>query len=111
MKFIKRLVPASLAPVVIEAHQWWQNGDHPKDNYQKGVLKEGDLVRRYRTPELDGKSNCKKCGYMMHDHGWIDVSPGDLVVCPGDWIITYTGGETHVCKPDVFEITYEPVKE
>lgn len=97
-------------PVIIEAHRWFQNGDHPKDNYTPGILKEGDLVRRYRHPKGDGKLNCKHCGYLMHDHGWIDTLEGGHIVCPGDFIIEGIKGEFYPCKPDIFEETYELVK-
>ena len=98
-------------PVLIEAHQWWQNGDHPEDNHEKGTLNEGDLVRRYRNPEIDGISVCKQCGYLMHDHGWIDTLEDGHNVCPGDWIIEGVHGEFYPCKPDIFERTYDPVSE
>lgn len=85
---------------VVEAHRWWQNGDHPKDDYPpagsdrhaRGPT-EGALVRRYRVPG-DGSRMCSKCGHFMHDHGWLEsVShanfPRDgIVVCPGEWVIT-----------------------
>jgi hypothetical protein len=29
----------------------------------------------------------------------------------GDWIITNMKGEKYPCKPDVFELTYEPMPE
>jgi hypothetical protein len=29
----------------------------------------------------------------------------------GDWIITGVKGEKYPCKPDIFEMTYEPVLE
>ena len=29
----------------------------------------------------------------------------------GDWIIRGVQGELYPCKPDIFEATYEPVKE
>lgn len=36
---------------------------------------------------------------------------GDMIVSPGDWIITGVKGEKYPCKPDIFDATYEPVKE
>jgi len=120
MKFRKK-------PVVIEATQWFKNGDHPFDysktheGYEKGVLRpfypeerkrndwEGDVVRRYRTTEMDGVSPCKHCGDIMHNHGWIDTLEGGHIVCPGDWIITGVKGEHYPCKPDIFALTYEAV--
>lgn len=94
-------------PVAVEAHRWFQNGDHPDDNYQKGTAKEGDLVRCYRTPECDSQKECKHCGYIMHDHGWIETLEGGHIVCPGDWIITGVKGEYNPCKPDIFYETYD----
>ena len=105
-------------PVIIEATQWFVNGDHPKDNIRmiiiddKGFSKsEGKVVRYYRNPEDDGKRKCKYCGNVMHDHGWIDTLEGGHTVCPGDWIITGVEGEYYPCKPYIFEKIYEKIKE
>ncbi len=103
MKFRKK-------PVVIEATQWFKNGDHPEDHSDRnypGDEWEGLVVRYYRTPDLDGKTTCKHCGNVMHNHGWIDTLEGGHIVCPGDWIITGVKGERYPCKPDIFEQTYE----
>lgn len=114
-------------PVVIEATQWFKNGDHPKDysfnkgGYEDGAWREystefrkasdweGDIVRRYRNPEIGGDSQCKHCGNTMHVHGWIDTLEGGHIACPGDWVITGVAGENYPCKPDIFEKTYELV--
>ena len=63
-------------PIVIEASQWFENGDHPNDGVErftkgifKGELFEGKIVRYYRTPECDGQDICKKCGKIRHIHG------------------------------------------
>jgi hypothetical protein len=108
-------------PVVIEAVQWFKNGDHPEDkstmimslgeSHPCGFLSEGAIVRYYRTSELDGKKRCKKCKIIMHNHGWIDTLEGGHIVCPNDWIIKGIRGEFYPCKPDIFEKTYELVKE
>ena len=47
----------------------------------------------------------------MHTHGWIDTLEGGHIVCPSDWIIEGVKGEFYPCKPDIFEQTYELVKE
>jgi hypothetical protein len=70
MKFRKK-------PVVIEATQWFKDGDHPSVR----VLPMG--------------------------HGWIETLEGGHIVTPGDWIITGVKGEHYPCKPDIFEMTYE----
>jgi hypothetical protein len=122
MKFRKK-------PVVIDATQWFKNGDHPQDyskvheGFEKGVLRrfwpaerkangwEGDVVRYYRTPNLDGQTPCKHCGKSMYDHGWIDTLEGGHIVCPGDWIITGIKGEHYPVKDAIFRETYEPAEQ
>jgi len=105
-------------PVVIEAKRWFKNGDHPQDNvwrpFEDSGKKptepsEGEVVRYYRNPIMDGQEKCLKCGEIMHNHGWIDTLEGCHIVCPGDWIITGIKGERYPCKPDIFDATYELV--
>lgn len=116
-------------PVVVAAHQWFKNGDHP-DDYSRTVLDhtskpprefdaefqrrnnwEGQVVRRYRHPLVPGDRVCRHCNHLMKHHGWIDTREGGHVVCPGDWIITGVAGERYPCKPDIFSATYEPSDE
>ena len=72
MKFRKK-------PVVIEATQWFEMGDHPA--VQDGLTTIQPVIKTLE-------------GYMY--------------VSPGDWIITGVKGEHYPCKPDIFEMTYEP---
>jgi hypothetical protein len=106
-------------PVVIEASQWFKNGDHPHDyvgmeapDGNGGVYQriEGLLVRFFRHPEVSGTKECQHCKNTMHNHGWIDTLEGGHIVCPGDFIITGVKGENYPCKPDIFEATYEIVE-
>ena len=79
MKFRKK-------PIVIEATQWFQHGDHPEVNvYFAGP---GDTTL-----------------------GWISTLEGGHIVTPGDWIITGVAGEHYPCKPDIFKATYQMVEE
>lgn len=101
-------------PVVIDAHQWHRNGDHPddfsdRDNSEGRMRREGMVVRYYRHPDDPGDRQCEKCAHTMHVHGWIDTLEGGHVVCPADFIITGVKGERYPCKPDIFEATYDPV--
>jgi len=118
MKFRKK-------PVVVEATQWFKNGDHPldynndQDGFENGRLIriskkqrrahnwEGEVVGYFRNPEVSGERECNQCGKIMHEHGWIDTLEGGHIVCPGDWIITGVAGEHYPCKPAIFEATYE----
>ena len=106
-------------PVVIDATQWFKNGDHPEDNCMmlqkqfepdltdRGFLSEGKIVRYFRRPDVPADKYCEHCHRMMEVHGWIDTLEGGHIVCPGDWIITGIKGENYPCKPDIFEATYE----
>lgn len=114
-------------PVAVEATRWFKNGDHPLDYSQARMGLEGgeprvfaadtrrengwegDIVRYFRRPDVNGAQVCKHCGNTMHNHGWIDTLEGGHIVCPGDWIITGVKGEMYPCKPDIFAATYEAV--
>lgn len=116
-------------PVRITATQWFRNGDHPLDyskvhhGFEKGEMREfspeyrkehgweGDIVRYFRRPDVEGDKPCQHCARIMNDHGWIDTLEGGHNVCPGDWIITGVAGEKYPCKPDIFKATYRPVKK
>jgi hypothetical protein len=114
MKFRKK-------PVVIEATQWFKNGDHPDDDCRmvrplpnsttqfEPFLSEGRVVRYFRHPNVRGNSLCSKCNLTMHVHGWIDTLEDGHNVCPGDWIITGVAGEKYPCKDEIFKQTYEAV--
>lgn len=71
-------------PVVIEAEQWFPGKDVAGVVFGKPPISTGPA--RYYVDTLEG---------------WHDVSPGD-------WIITGVNGEKYPCKPDIFEMTYEP---
>lgn len=73
-------------PIVIEAVQWFKDGDHPKVVLMRGSS-ESYLGNRWVIETMEG----------YH------------VVTPGDWIITGIQGENYPCKPDIFAATYEPV--
>ena len=110
MKFRKK-------PVVVEAHQWFKNGDHPQDEICTTFPVPGDyssfpsggkVVRYYRHPDVPGVRPCEQCGKPHHVHGWIDTLEQGHRVCPGDWIITGVKGEMYPCKNEIFKMTYEP---
>lgn len=69
-------------PVVIEATQWFESVNHPALVSERG----------YKFP-------------------YIHTLEGRMWVAEGDWIITGVKGEFYPCKPDIFEMTYDPVDE
>jgi hypothetical protein len=104
-------------PVVIDAERWFKNGDHSADDCgtftstDGATLQgEGRVVRYFRRPDVSGQLLCAQCAACMHEHGWIDTLEGGHIVCPGDYIITGVKGERYPCKPDIFDLTYEPVE-
>jgi hypothetical protein len=81
--------PAPYKPTEIV---WRKNGDHPYDNVWRpyedtGKIptepRKGEIVRYFRHPTVDDKSVCKKCGDIMHNHGWMDDGGEGKTVCPG----------------------------
>jgi hypothetical protein len=88
MRYIKK-------PVIIEAIQWFKDGDHSE-------------VKKY--PVKGCVPSCRICEIGMTMHGFINTLEGGHIVCPGDWIIKGVKNEYYPCKPDIFELTYEPVE-
>ncbi len=111
-------------PIVVDADQWFKNGDHPEDGcrmlhpdpesatqFEPHYVGEGKVVRRYRRPDDDENRACEHCGKTMVVHGWIDTLEAGHNVCPGDWIITGISGERYPCKHSIFIETYDPVED
>lgn len=106
-------------PEIVEATQWFKNGDHPYDNCKmltsdtgEPFLSEGKVVRYYRDPEDSLERLCEICGKSMLNHGWIDTDFYDgYVVCPGDWIITKEDFTHCAIRRLVFEAKYERLYE
>lgn len=45
------------------------------------------------------------------DYIIISTLEGEMQANPWDWIIKGVAGEFYPCKPEIFEKTYEPVKD
>lgn len=72
-------------PVVIEAEQFFAD----KKPWPAGVLfMAGHSTLGFHVETLEGR----------------------LHVSDGDWIITGVKGKQYPCKPDIFEMTYEPAE-
>lgn len=93
MKFRKK-------PVIIEAVQF------------TGLP--GPLPDGVRQEEARWGGGAEYQGFFNKKYGpiykfYIDTLEGPMEVRVGDWIITGVKGERYPCKPDIFEMTYEPV--
>jgi hypothetical protein len=84
-------------PIVIEAVQWFRQGDHP-------IVTSGANANWSNL-------ECTQCGRQTVEHGFCPTLEGVHIVCPGDWIIKGIKGEFYPCKPDIFRATYERVYE
>ena len=90
-------------PVVIEAEQF-----DPRKNNIAGVvpvwITYNDSVLGEYTPNATPRTPCNIGFGIKTLEGWFKV-------VANDWIITGVNGERYPCKPDIFEKTYEPVRE
>ncbi len=82
----------SQKPAQIEAVQWVKRGDHPAV-----------------TPFSNVERACPHCNMQWNVHGLVPGAVGQMVVCPGDWIIADLGSPLCclVIKPDVFRRFFE----
>lgn len=48
---------------------------------------------------------------LKHEELQIDTLEGKMRASKGDWIIRGVKHEVYPCKPDIFELTYEPVEQ
>ena len=86
-------------PVVIEARQWTgsNNNEDVISMFKflcSGAKLPGDIGVTPNTNELH-----------------IPTREGLMTASMSDWIIKGVKGEFYPCKPDIFEVTYEPVDE
>ena len=51
--------------------------------------------------------------YVAHSDPFMRIKTleGTMVASKGDWVIRGVKGEFYPCKPEIFEATYEPIKE
>ncbi len=101
---------------VLEAHQWFENGDFKgevtevfKDGTYVGEFYEGSVVRYFRHPNIPGENICPICQQSMHVHGWIDQGEDGTTVCPGDYVVKLSPVEYIVHKPEEFFKLYHTV--
>jgi len=106
-------------PVVIEAIQWFKNGDHPKDNLRKiyqdpqsgsFFWSEGEYIRRFASLDHKSEHYCT-CGKKFKEHGFLDTAQGGHRVCPGDWVMEDSDGIPYPCKDSVFQTKYEELND
>lgn len=93
MKFRKK-------PVVIEAIQIDKRMDITSPEWWANAIQTNTVI-------LYGM------GKFTRDEPFVEIKTLEGVMRGnrGDWVIKGVNGELYPCKPDIFELTYEPVKE
>lgn len=102
-------------PALVEATQWFRNGDHPFDDSKpidtagsSSSLTEGKVVKFFRRIHIPGDRICQECGNVMHKHGLLDGLNGEEeVVHPGDYICTDSKGRFYRRSAVDFEAMFE----
>lgn len=103
-------------PALVEAIQWFRNGDHPADNStpinrpggHSTTLTEGEVVRHFHGG-IPGDRVCTECGNIMHRHGIIvGLNGEEETVHPGDYILTDSKGRYYRRSQKDFEANFEP---
>jgi hypothetical protein len=82
-------------PVVIEAVQYTGHNGHEIENWTSNKAIESPVLE----PTPDNPRGC----YLQ-----IKTLEGWMTAIQNDWIIKGVKGEFYPCKPDIFEMTYEP---
>lgn len=89
-----------------------------KKYISKPVIKEAiKLTRNHAEQVVDfiGESNIKgyNLGDFSEDSCYIDIMTmeGIITASEGDYIIKELDGEFYLCKSDIFENSYEEIKE
>ena len=95
-----KVVDTGSVPVVVEAMQFRQS----MWPYQPYTLMDR-VKRREAWERVDGEFTGRLSEWFV-----VETLEGEMHVSDGDWIITGVQGEMDLCKPDIFEQTYEPVE-
>jgi hypothetical protein len=77
-------------PVVIEAERWLGTVEQKERLLAEGIIMD--------IPSMDG--SCL-----------VPTLEGNMTCMFKDWIIKGVKGEYYPCKPDIFKLTYDAVKE
>lgn len=90
-------------PIVIDAEQFWPDrkpwpaGVNPQPCNCANLAQDGRVCELHKA---DGRR-----------YGIIHTLEGEMIVSPGDWVITGVAGEKYACKDSIFKRTYEPAPD
>lgn len=70
-----------------------------------------DFMLATETPQWFQDELKKSVSLEWPDGVYVTTLEGDMKFKHNDWIIRGVVGELYPCRPDIFKLTYEPVKE
>lgn len=77
---------------------------------KKPVVIEAFMLGLHQEPNwFNSHPGVKRFPKDHHSDYVIKTLEGEMTATIGDWIIKGVKGEIYPCKPDIFEMTYEPV--
>lgn len=101
MKYVKK-------PVVIEAFLW---GGKYIDKHGTTIIHDEEIPPWLKEARHRGYVRPTNLREGCVPDLIIETLEGDMKASCGDWIIKGVKGELYPCKPDIFEMTYEPYRE
>lgn len=78
---------------IYDINIWTRHGDN-EDVHEFDPYEESDY-------------KCQYCLCSPHDHGYIKIDEKEIVVCPGDLIISYKGCIINIYNSDEFDQIFE----
>lgn len=90
-------------PVLVEAVQWFEDGDHPDVKMIP--------LDRFEHLSIEDR-RCQRCQLVLDGiHGEVELFPGCWhKVCPGDFIVTGIPDGLSLWRPDHFLDVFEEVE-
>lgn len=82
-------------PVVVQAFKWTGGPDQTED--PEWIVEAINAQYVWFVEDENGQTVMR-----------IETLEGAITAQPGDYIIKGVKGELYPCKPDIFELTYEP---
>jgi len=93
-------------PVVVEAVQLtWENWGQVCELLGNETFRRGAVGTFLDENGYPTKDVTDRIGLFL------PTEEGVMLARQGDWIIKGVKGEVYLCKPEIFEETYEPVEE
>ena len=95
-----------MKPVIIEALQLTWSNWSAICNFVPRTWSKGGCYLDAEGKPLPEDCTSERMGLIMQT-----LENQEFIAQEGDWIIKGVNGDFYPCKPDIFEATYEPMKD